>query len=190
VSKHNALAPENIAAKTYSMTTIKPTKSKITNFSFALPYGMTASDNYVISKISSPQDINQANNTFAYGPVQGPDLAAAQTTVTQTCTNTSKGQSCTLKGPITITNNSANTSSMTPATLEVRLSDDNILSTDDILLKKYTLVAYIPAYVKTINFSATLPVGVTATNKFLINTVSTPFDSNPSNNSAVYGPLQ
>ena len=82
-------------------------------------------------------------------------------------------------------NQTANTYSMTTTTLEVYLSQDNSLGQGDKLLKHKKVRALNPGYMKTINFSYTLPYGFSAKDQFLIATISTTLDSNPVNNIAV-----
>jgi hypothetical protein len=186
LSEDNSFSQDDIFLKQYNVSALSPGAIKNLNTSANLPDGSTANNKYIIALITT-SDVDQYDNTIAYGPVQGPDLIPAWTSLTQICKDTSKGIRCTLKGQMTVKNNTANTTSMTPTTLEVYLSQDNNLS--DTQLKHYNVSALKPGYMKTINFSYTLPYGMTAKDQFLIATVSTTLDSNQENNDTAFGPV-
>jgi hypothetical protein len=138
--------------------------------------------------VITTDDVDQNNNYVPYGPVQGSDLKPEWNSLEQTCQDTSKGIKCKLVGYLTVTNNTINTTSMTPSALEIYLSEDNRLSQEDLQLKHWNVSALKPGVVKAYKLSYTLPYGQTATGKNLIATILTE-DSNPANNTIAYGPV-
>jgi subtilisin family serine protease len=185
LSTDTTLGQDDIFMKQYKIGLLQPGTTKNLSINTTLPIGTTAIDQYIIAAITT-NDVDQNNNDIAYGPIQGSDLVAEITSLTQACTKTSKGDKCTLKGTLAVTNNTINTTSMTPTTLDVYLSQDETL---DLLLKHYNLSALKPGATKKIGLRIVLPYGATATGKNIIATITTPQDSNAANNTIFYGPV-
>ena len=185
LSTDTTLGQDDTLLKQYKIGILQPGATKNLSISITLPIGTTAIDLYIIAAITT-NDVDQNNNYEAYSPVQGSDLVPTITSLTQTCTKTSKGDRCTLKGILAVTNNTINTTSITPTTLDVYLSQDETL---DLLLKHYNLSALKPGATKNISLRITLPYGATATGKNIIATITTPQDSSTANNTIAYGPM-
>ena len=181
------LGEDDKLLEVYTIDVLKPGATENLSINISLPIGATATDQYIIAAITI-DGVDQKNNYIAYGPVQGSDLTPEIASVTPTCKDTSKGQRCTLRVALAVTNETINTTSMTPTTLDVYLSEDSTLDQSDLLLKDYKLSALKPGASKNINLSYTLPYGTTASGKNIIVTITTPQDSNVANNT-VTGPV-
>jgi subtilisin family serine protease len=184
-STDSTLGPNDTLLKHYKIGILKPGAMQNVSINTTLPIGTTATDQYIIAVITT-DDVDQNNNYIPYGPVQGSDLIPAITSLAQNCTKTSKGDRCTLKSTLTVTNDTINTTSMTPTTLDVYLSQNGI---PDLLLKHYRISALKRGATKNISLTTRLPYGTTATGKTIIATITTPQDSNPANNTIAYGPV-
>ncbi len=182
LSTDTTLSQDDTFLKHSKIGTLQPGATKNLNINITLPEGTKATDRYIITAITT-NDGEQNNNSLAYGPIQGSDLVPAITSLTQTCSNTSKGDKCTLHGTLAVTNNTINTTSMTSTTLGIFLSQDETL---DLPLKQYNLSAIKPGATKKISLRIALPYGATATGKNIIATITAPQDSNAANNTVAY----
>ena len=185
LSTDTTLGQDDTFLKQYKIGVLQPGATKNLSINITLPIGTKGTDQYIITAITT-NDGEQNNNSMAYGPVQGSDLVPAITSLTKTCIKTSQGDKCTLKGTLEVTNNTINTTSMIPTTLDIYLSQDE---TFDLLLKQYNLSAIKPGATKKINLRMALPYGATTTGKNIIATITASQDSNTANNTIAYGPV-
>jgi subtilisin family serine protease len=185
LSTDTTLGQDDTLLKQHKIGILQPGATKNLSINTTLPMGTTTTDQYIIAAITT-NGIDAKNNYIAYGPVQGSDLVPAITSLTQTCAKTVKGNRCTLKGTLAVTNSSINSTSMTPTTLDVYLSQDG---TPSLLLKHFNLSGLKPGAAKNVSLNTKLPYGTTATGKNIIVTITTPQDSNVGNNTLAYGPV-
>jgi hypothetical protein len=120
----------------------------------------------------------------------GPDLTGSRKNITQTCKDTRRGQICTITGVFTI--NDIGNRDAGSTYVDFYLSDDDICQEGDSLLKR-SLTGRMKANMsKDIKLIKTLPLGHTATGKYIIavidknNSVS---EIDETNNIIVFGPI-
>jgi hypothetical protein len=121
-----------------------------------------------------------------------PDLTGSWTIpLTQTCRTIGKNQRCTLKGTLTVSNIGTRDASSTY--VGFYLSDDQAYDETDTPLKSFATSKLKAGKSKLIRFNYNLPVGQTATGKYIIAVIDkdnllTEIDKN--NNIILFGPIQ
>ncbi len=121
-----------------------------------------------------------------------PDLTGQWTTpVTQTCNNTRKGQKCTVKGVVTISN--VGNKDASSSYVAFYLSDDGTYDEADTPLKRVATGKLKPGKNKSIKLSKSFPVGQIVTDKYIIAVIdkyNSVKEIDETINVIVFGPIQ
>ncbi|GEM_PF-6905531 len=129
--------------------------------------------------------IGGVSDTFT-STTLGPDLAGTWNPVNQSCLQ----NKCKLKGSVRVVNQGNATARA--SRLRVLLSDDAVLDPSDAVLKESKIKKLKPGRGKTSKVKVTLPLGVTASGKYLfavIDTLNLVAETDETNNTPMTGPI-
>ena len=121
----------------------------------------------------------------------GPDLTGTwKTSPAQTCKTSAKGVKCVIKGKISVLNNGQQEAKT--STVKIYLSDDSVVDSADKLFKKFATGKIKAGKSKNTSISYSLPVGTTATGKYVIAQIDANnviVEADETNNNIDFGPL-
>lgn len=119
-----------------------------------------------------------------------PDLTGQWLSLNHKCVNTSKGPKCRIKGKVTVQN--LGNEDAEPSEVNFYLSEDDNYDTGDILLKEVAVGKIKVGKTKSRTLKYKLPLGQTATDKYIIAVMDADgsnSESNEANNNVAYGPI-
>jgi subtilase family serine protease len=122
--------------------------------------------------------------------VSVPDLTGQWTAVTETCTDTTKGSKCAIKGTFFVQN--IGEGDAESAFVKYYLSEDNVFDGGDTFLSSASVGKIIAGTVIPKTFNRSFAAGASS-GKYIIAVVdadNTVAESNENNNNIAYGPLQ